>query len=83
MDLCYSIARNYFRYQTDICTIPGFSPRCQLAGVLIYEKREEWVEEEKEEKKQEQLDVGLESLADKYGLDQLKDAMARLTIKEV
>ena len=53
-----------------------------LTDVLVYEEREEWVEEDKEEVKQEQLNVGLESLADKYGLDQLKDAMARLTSKE-
>jgi len=53
-----------------------------LTDVLVYEEREEWVEEDKEEVKQEQLDIGLDSLADKYGLDQLKDAMARLTSKE-
>jgi benzoyl-CoA reductase subunit BamC len=40
------------------------------------------VDEETEGKKQEELDIGLESLADKYGLDQLKDAMARMTTKE-
>lgn len=53
-----------------------------LTDVLVYEKREEWVEEEKEEEKPEQLDIGLEALADKYGLDSLKDAVARLTMKE-
>ena len=53
-----------------------------LTDVLVYEEREEWVEEDKEEVKQEQLDIGLESLADKYGLDQLKDAVARLTSEE-
>ena len=53
-----------------------------LTDVLVYEKREVWVDEETEGKKQEELDIGLESLADKYGLDQLKDAMARMTTKE-
>ena len=53
-----------------------------LDDVLVYEEREEWVEEDKEEIKLEQLDVGLESLADRYGLDKLKDAMARLTAKD-
>ena len=53
-----------------------------LNDVLVYEEREIWVEEEAEEKKQEELDVGLESLADKFGLDQLKDAMARMNAKE-
>jgi benzoyl-CoA reductase subunit BamC len=53
-----------------------------LTDVLVYEEREVWVDEETEGKKQEELDIGLESLADKYGLDQLKDAMARMTTKE-
>jgi len=53
-----------------------------LTDVLVYEEREVWVEEETEEAKQEELDVGLESLADRFGLDQLKDAMARINTKE-
>ena len=53
-----------------------------LNDVLVYEEREIWVEEEMEKKKQEELDIGLESLADKFGLDQLKDAMARMNTKE-
>ena len=53
-----------------------------LTDVLVYEQREIWVEEEAEEEKQEELDTGLESLADKFGLDQLKDAMARMNTKE-
>ena len=53
-----------------------------LTDVLVYEEREIWVEEETEGKKQEELDIGLESLADKFGLDQLKDAMARMNTKE-
>ena len=53
-----------------------------LTDVLVYEEREVWVEEETEEEKQEELDIGLGSLADKFGLDQLKDAMARMNAKE-
>ncbi len=53
-----------------------------LTNVLVYEEREVWVEEETEEKKQEELDIGLGSLADRFGLDQLKDAMARMNAKE-
>jgi benzoyl-CoA reductase subunit BamC len=53
-----------------------------LDDVLVYEEREIWVEEETEQEKQEELNIGLESLADKFGLDQLKDAMARMNTKE-
>ena len=53
-----------------------------LTDVLVYEQREIWVEEGPEEEKQEELDTGLASLADKFGLDQLKDAMARMNTKE-
>ena len=40
------------------------------------------MEEDTEEKKQEELDIGLGSLADKFGLDQLNDALARTSTKE-
>jgi benzoyl-CoA reductase subunit BamC len=53
-----------------------------LTDVLVYEEREIWVEEETEQEKQDELNIGLESLADKFGLDQLKDAMARMNTKE-
>ena len=53
-----------------------------LTNVLVYEEREVWVEEETEEKRQEELFVGLASLADKYGRDKLMDAVARLNVKE-
>jgi benzoyl-CoA reductase subunit BamC len=53
-----------------------------LNDVLVYEEREEWVEEETVDEQQEQLDTGLESLADKYGLEKLRAALDRLTIKE-
>jgi benzoyl-CoA reductase subunit BamC len=52
-----------------------------LTDVLVFEEREEWVEEESVEQQQELLDTGLESLADKYGLQKLREAMDRLNIK--
>jgi len=53
-----------------------------LNDVLVYEEREVWVEEEPEEKKQQELHIGLESLADKYGRDKLMDAVARMNTKD-
>ena len=50
-----------------------------LVDALTYEERE--VQEEEEEPKEE-LDIGLESLADKYGLDKIVDAVARMSSKE-
>jgi hypothetical protein len=40
------------------------------------------VEEETAEEQQELLDTGLEALADKHGLEKLRAAMDRLTIKD-
>ena len=50
-----------------------------LADALVLEEREEEVDEEEE---QEELAVGLESLADKYGLDKIIDTLTRLSKKE-
>ena len=50
-----------------------------MADALIYEEREEEVEEEEE---QEELEIGLESLADKYGLQKLRDTLARMSEKD-
>ena len=50
-----------------------------LNEALVYEEREEEVDEEEE---REELEIGLESLADKYGLDKLIDALARMSKKE-
>lgn len=47
---------------------------------LILEEREEVMEEEPEEK--EDLEMGLEALADRYGLDKLMETMARLSEKD-
>jgi benzoyl-CoA reductase subunit BamC len=43
--------------------------------VLVFEEKEEEVEEQIE---LDQLDVGLEALADKFGLQKMQDAVARL-----
>jgi len=50
-----------------------------LNDALIYEEREEEVEEEVE---QEELEIGLESLASKYGLDKIMNTVARLSKKD-
>jgi benzoyl-CoA reductase subunit BamC len=52
------------------------------ADALIYEEREEEVEEKGESVEQEELEIGMESMADKYGLQKLKDAIERLSKKE-
>jgi benzoyl-CoA reductase subunit BamC len=49
-----------------------------LADALIYEEREEEVDEEVE---QEELEIGLESLARKHGLEKILDTVARLSKK--
>lgn len=46
-----------------------------LNDVLIYEEREEEVEEEIE---MDELDIGLESLVDKYGYEKVESAYARI-----
>lgn len=51
-----------------------------LSDVLTYEEREEWVDEE--EVKPEELDIGLEALADKYGMQKVIDAVARMTTQD-
>jgi benzoyl-CoA reductase subunit BamC len=43
---------------------------------LVYQQREEEVEEGQE---LEELEIGLESLADKHGLDKIMDALARMS----
>jgi benzoyl-CoA reductase subunit BamC len=47
---------------------------------LVYEEREQEVEEGEEEKAEE-LDLGLESLADRFGLNKVLDALARMEKK--
>jgi benzoyl-CoA reductase subunit BamC len=51
-----------------------------LADALILEEREEEGEEEGEE--EEELEIGLESLAKKYGLQKVMDSIARMSISK-
>jgi benzoyl-CoA reductase subunit BamC len=46
---------------------------------LVYEEREEEVEEELV---QEELEIGLESLADKYGLKKIQEVLSRIAEKD-
>jgi benzoyl-CoA reductase subunit BamC len=48
---------------------------------LTYEEREEDVEEEDVKEEQEDLELGLESLADKYGMDKIMETVARMSVK--
>jgi benzoyl-CoA reductase subunit BamC len=50
-----------------------------LSDALTYEEREEEVEEEEEK---EELEIGLEALVDKFGLDKIMDTVARMSVKE-
>jgi benzoyl-CoA reductase subunit BamC len=52
-----------------------------LADALIYEEREEEVDED-EEKTVAEVDVGLEALADKHGWQKIVDAVNRLNKKD-
>src|SRR4030042_5246474 len=49
-----------------------------LSDALTYEEREEEVEEEE---KREEMEIGLESLANKYGLQKIMDTVARMSKK--
>jgi len=50
-----------------------------IHDALVLEEREE--EDEAQEEKEE-LEIGLESLADKYGMDKIMDAISRMSEKE-
>jgi len=50
-----------------------------ITDALTYEEREE---EGEEEEKPEELEIGLESLASRYGLDKIREAVARMSVKE-
>jgi benzoyl-CoA reductase subunit BamC len=63
---------------------PLAEPMCVqwcLADALTYEEREEEVEEEEKEKREE-MEIGLESMAKKYGLQKIMDAVARMSISK-
>jgi benzoyl-CoA reductase subunit BamC len=69
----------------DMCEGEEDGPLCVrwcLNDVLVYEELEVEVDEEDEKPKPEQLDIGLESLADRYGVQQLLDAVARMSKKD-
>jgi benzoyl-CoA reductase subunit BamC len=60
---------------------PLSEPMCVqwcLNDALTYEEREE---EETEEEKLEDLEIGLESMINKYGLDKIADTVARMSNK--
>jgi benzoyl-CoA reductase subunit BamC len=50
-----------------------------LNDALTYEEREEEVEEEV---KPEDVEIGVESMVDKYGLQKVMDTVARMTKKD-
>jgi benzoyl-CoA reductase subunit BamC len=61
---------------------PQEEPLCVqwcLNDALIYEEREE---ESEEEVKLEEMEIGLESMVDKYGLQKVIDAITRISTKE-
>ncbi len=61
---------------------PLVEPMCVqwcLADALTYEERDEEVEEEE---KREEMEIGLESLANKYGLQKIMDTMARMSMSK-
>ena len=67
----------------DMCEGEEGGPLCVkwcLNDVLTYEEEE--VEVEEEEEKPEELEIGLESLADKFGMQKLLDTMARMKNKD-
>lgn len=61
---------------------PLAEPMCVqwcLNDALTYEEREE---EAKEEVEQDKMELGLEALADKYGLEKIMDAVARMALSK-
>jgi benzoyl-CoA reductase subunit BamC len=50
-----------------------------LNKALVYEEREEEVDEEV---KLDEMEIGLESLTSKYGLQKVMDAVARMSRKD-
>jgi len=50
-----------------------------LNDALVYEEREEEVEEEV---KQEDVEIGLDSMIDKYGLEKVMDTVNRISLSK-
>ena len=62
---------------------PLAEPMCVqwcLVDALTYEEIEEEIEEEEE--KREEMEIGLESLAKKYGLQKITDTIARMSMSQ-
>jgi benzoyl-CoA reductase subunit BamC len=62
---------------------PLAEPMCVqwcLADALTYEERE--VEVEEEEEKREEMEIGLESLVNKYGFQKIMDTIARMSMSK-
>jgi benzoyl-CoA reductase subunit BamC len=60
---------------------PGEKPLCVqwcLAEALIYEEREDEVEEE-EEAAPENVEIGLEAMIDRYGFQRVMDTFSRMS----
>ena len=86
-------ARDYFKepdsglpLKCDMCESdpPLSEPLCVQVcrpDALTYVEREEEIEEE-EEGKQGEMEIGLESLANKYGLDKIIDTVARMSMSK-
>ena len=53
-----------------------------MYDALILEEREEEVEAQEAQEEQEDLETGLESLATKFGMDKIMDAVARMAKKD-
>ena len=49
---------------------------------LVLEQREEEGDEQDPQDEREELEIGLEALADRYGLEKIKDAVARISKKD-
>ncbi len=66
----------------DMCEGEEGDPLCVqwcVALALTYEEREEEVTEEVD---REELEIGLESLANEYGLEKIMDTVARMSMKD-
>ncbi len=53
-----------------------------MHDALVVEEREEEKDESEEPVEQEDLDIGLESLADKFGMEKIMDALVRMNEKD-
>ena len=66
-------------YESDPPLVEPMCVQWCLVDALTYEEREEEVEEEE---KREELEIGLESLANKYGLQKMMDTIARMSLSK-